>query len=266
MDARGAIDLNADLGENSPGRVVADDAAMLEVVTSANVSCGAHAGHLDGIRATLEAARARGVAVGAHPGYRDAANFGRRELPLTPLELRDEVSAQLGVLHELARGASVVVRYVKPHGAMYHAIARDAALAASFAAAVRDADDGLILLVQPGSAAVAAARGAGLDVAFEAFADRAYLPDGTLAPRTLAGAVLHDPARVAERVARLVADGTIDTIDGRRVAVDAASVCVHGDSPGAVAMATAVRARLAVEGIAVRSFTSPAPASPRTPA
>lgn len=246
------IDLNADLGENAPDRVVSDDDAMLAVVTSANVSCGAHAGTPDGIRATLSAAARRGVVVGAHPGYEDREGFGRCAIEIDPAALQESVERQLHALHALAAGTAV--RYVKPHGALYNAAVADARRAEAVVAAVRAVDPSLAVLGLPGSALLAAAERAGLATAAEAFADRGYLPSGALAPRGGAGALLHDPDAVARRVLRLVQDGVIEAVDGTAVRVRADSVCVHGDSPGAVAMATAVRALLEREGVRIVPF------------
>ncbi|GLJ62335.1 UPF0271 protein [Microbacterium barkeri] len=246
------IDLNADLGENAPDRVVSDDDAMLAVVTSANVSCGAHAGTPDGIRATLRAAARRGVVVGAHPGYEDRAGFGRRPVEIGAAALQESIERQLHDLQALADGAAI--RYVKPHGALYNDAASDPVRAAAVAAAVRAVDPRLVVLGLPAGALLAAAARAGLATAAEAFADRGYLPSGALAPRGEAGVLLHDPDVVAQRVLRLARDGEIEAVDGTVIRVRPASVCVHGDSQGAVAMATAVRALLEREGIAIAPF------------
>lgn len=251
-----SLDLNSDLGENSPERPVADDAAMLDLVTSANVSCGQHAGTPLGIKDTLAAAAERGVVVGAHPGYRDYANFGRRELQLSARELQAEVEYQLGALLGLAASVGVPVRYVKPHGALYNTIAADATQARVVAAAVRAVDPRLVVLGLAGSAGLRECDRAGLTVAAEAFADRAYTAAGTLVPRGTPGAVLSDPERVAAQVLQLVTTGTVTALDGSTVAVRADSVCVHGDSPAAVQLTATLRKRLAAAGVSFKPFVS----------
>ena len=248
------IDLNSDLGENTPDRIVSDDAAMLEIVTSANVSCGFHAGSPEGIRETLAAAVRRGVAIGAHPGYRDYENFGRIAVDIDSATLQAHVEYQLGALIGLASAVGGTVAYVKPHGALYNTIARDERQSAAVVAAVRAVDPNLVLLGLAGGVVLDVAAKAGLTVAAEAFADRAYRPDGTLVSRAEEGAVLHDPAVVAERMVRLVDEGTIRAIDGTDVRVDAQSICVHGDSAGSVAMAAETKRMLQQAGITIAPF------------
>lgn len=250
-----SIDLNSDLGENTPDRHVADDEAMLGIVTSANVACGFHAGDPAGIRRTLEQARDHGVVVGAHPGYRDYANFGRVAMDPDDATLQADVEYQIGALLGLATSAGVTVTYVKPHGALYNTIAEDSRQARVVAAAIRAIDPGLVYLGLAGSTGLGVAERAGLTTAAEAFADRAYLPDGSLMPRTQEGSVLHDPEAVAARMVRFVREGVITSADGTDVRVSADSVCVHGDSAGAVAMARAVRDALESDGIALQAFT-----------
>jgi len=252
------IDLNADLGENVPDRIVGDDEAMLRVVTSANVSCGFHAGSPEGIAATLRAAVANGVTIGAHPGYRDPANFGRLEVDIDSATLQAHVEYQLGALQALAASAGGAVKYVKPHGALYNAIARDERQAHAVVAAIRAVDPSLVLLGLAGAVVLDIAERAGLATAAEAFADRAYTPDGLLVPRTHDGAVLHDPALVAARMVRLAHEGLVEAIDGSDVAVRAESICVHGDSPGAIAMAEATRDALEAAGVTIAPFAHPA--------
>ncbi|GAA4197613.1 5-oxoprolinase subunit PxpA [Microbacterium oryzae] len=248
------IDLNSDLGENAPGRVVSDDEAMLDVVTSANVSCGAHAGTADGIRSTLAAAARRGVVVGAHPGYRDLEGFGRRSLDVDAAALQADLEGQLADLVPMAGAAGTRVRYVKPHGALYNDAVADASRARTVVAAVRAVDPTLPVLGLPGSALLDAAQRAGLGTATEAFADRGYLASGALVPRGQPGAVLHGVDEVARRMARLVRDGQVAAVDGTALRLRADSICVHGDSPGAVAMAVAVRRALEAEGIPLAPF------------
>jgi UPF0271 protein len=248
------IDLNSDLGENVPERIVADDAAMLRVVTSANVACGFHAGSPEGIRETLVEAVAGGVAIGAHPGYRDYEGFGRRELDVDDVTLQAHVEYQLGALGALAASAGGRMAYVKPHGALYNAIARDEDLARVVVAAVRAVDPSVVLLGLAGSIVLDVAERAGLATAAEAFADRAYAPDGRLVSRSDPGAVLHDPVVVAARMVRLAQEGVVEAVDGSAIAVRADSICVHGDSPGAIAMAQATRAALEAAGIEIAPF------------
>ncbi|MEQ6898668.1 5-oxoprolinase subunit PxpA [Microbacterium sp. KR10-403] len=248
------IDLNSDLGENVPERVVSDDARMLQLVTSANVSSGFHAGSPEGIRETLAAAVAGGVVIGAHPGYRDYDNFGRVDVDIDSATLQAHVEYQLGALMGLASAVGGRVAYVKPHGALYNTIAHDERRARDVVAAIRAVDDELILLGLAGSAVLDIAEASGLRTAAEAFADRAYLPDGRLVPRTQRGAVLHDSAIVAERMVRLVSDGLVQAIDGTDVRVVADSICVHGDSDGAVQMAAETKRRLQAAGIEIAPF------------
>ena len=253
-----AIDLNSDLGESFGVWAMGDDLAMLDIVTSANVACGFHAGDPAGILKTLHAAKARGVAVGAHVGYRDLAGFGRRNMDPSSEELVGDVIYQIGALQGLATAAGTRVTYVKPHGALYNTISVDRRQAEDVIAAIRAVDPTLVLMALAGSPLVAQARAAGLTVVAEAFADRAYTPDGHLVSRRQAGAVLHDPDLVAERMLRMVRDGTIEAIDGTLARIEAQSICVHGDSPGAVSMARRVRARIEASGLAVRSFSTTA--------
>lgn len=249
-----SIDLNSDLGENVPDRVVSDDASMLRLVTSANVSCGFHAGSPEGIHETLAAAVQGGVVIGAHPAYRDYENFGRTKVDIDSATLQAHVEYQLGALIGLAAAVGGRVAYVKPHGALYNTIARDERQSKDVVAAIRAIDPGLVLLGLSGGVVLDVAERAGLAVAAEAFADRAYQPDGQLVSRTEQGAVLHDPAAVAERMVRLASDGVIRAIDGTDVPVVAHSICVHGDSPGSVAMAAETRRMLEGAGITIAPF------------
>ncbi|MFC9973100.1 LamB/YcsF family protein [Spirillospora sp. NPDC127200] len=250
------IDLNADLGESFGRWELGDDDALLQVVTSANVACGFHAGDPTVLRRTCENAARRGVAIGAHTGYRDLTGFGRRFIDVPPNVLTDDVLYQLGALRQFAEVAGARVRYLKPHGALYNTIVHHEAQARAVVTAALEFDPGLPVLGLPGSAWLRLAADAGLPVVHEVFADRAYTPQGTLVPRREPGSVLRDPDEVAERCLRMAADGEIVAIDGSVVKVEAGSICVHGDSPGAVAMARAVRARLEGAGIAVEPFTA----------
>ena len=249
-----SIDLNSDLGESLGAWSMGDDAAMLDIVSSANVACGFHAGDPAGILATLKAAQARGVTVGAHVAYPDLVGFGRRNMDVASPDLVADVIYQIGALQGLAQAAGTRITYVKPHGALYNTIAHDERQARDVIAAIRAVDAGLALVALAGSPLVQWAQNAGLRVIAEAFADRAYTPQGTLVSRRDKGAVLHDSALVARRMLRLVRDGVVEAIDGSLARVQAQSICVHGDSPGAVEMARAVRKALEGDGIAVRSF------------
>ncbi|MCU1536775.1 MAG: Lactam utilization protein LamB [Humibacillus sp.] len=248
------IDLNADVGESFGAWVLGDDEAVLGVVTSANVACGFHAGDPLTLRRACRYAAERGVAVGAQVGYRDLAGFGRRFIDVAPDELEAEIAYQTGALDALARIEGTRVSYVKPHGALYNAVVDHEEQAAAVVAAVRAVDPTLPLLGLPGSAVLRLATEAGLRAVPEAFADRAYTAEGQLVPRSQAGAVLHDPQEVATRTVRLVAEGVVTAVDGSEVEVAAESVCIHGDTPGAVAMAVAVRAALESAGVELRSF------------
>lgn len=248
------IDLNSDLGESLGAWTMGDDAAMLSIVSSANVACGFHAGDPVVMLATLREAKAHGVTVGAHVSYRDLVGFGRRPMDVPHAELVGDVLYQIGALQAMARAAGTEVRYVKPHGALYNTIAKDERQARSVIEAVKAAGDGLALVVLAGSRQAQWARDAGLRVIEEAFADRGYTPQGELVSRREPGAVLHDPALVAQRMLQLVQHGTVQANDGSTVKVRADSICVHGDSPGAVAMARAVREHLQAAGVQIRSF------------
>ncbi|PST46873.1 hypothetical protein CPA40_04020 [Bifidobacterium callitrichos] len=251
-----SIDMNSDMGESFGRWRLGDDEALLTVVSSANIACGFHAGDPSVMRRTLANAAANGVAVGAHVAYRDLAGFGRRYVDETPDELTADVMYQLAALEGMARAAGTHVSYVKPHGALYNRIVADEAQAGAVVEAIRGIDPELGILTLPGSAVGRIAETAGLRVFHEAFADRAYTPEGTLVSRRLPGAVISDPVVVAERVSRMVLDGTVVAIDGTVVPIAADSVCVHGDSPAAVTMARAIRERLIADGVTVRAFTA----------
>lgn len=253
------VDLNADLGEGFGAWTLGDDDALLELVTSANVACGFHAGDPTVLRRTCERAVDRGVVIGAQVGYRDLAGFGRRFIDVEPGELTNDVLYQLGALEAFARVAGTQVRYVKPHGALYTAIVHHRAQAEAVVEAVLRYDPSLPVLGLPGSVWLESAHAAGLTAVPEAFADRAYTPDGTLVSRREPGAVLHDPDEVAERTVRMVTRQEVAATDGSLVAVQARSVCVHGDSEGAVAMALAVRRGLQEAGVRVAAFAGDDP-------
>ena len=248
------IDLNSDLGESFGAWTMGDDAALLEIVTSANVACGFHAGDPAGILQTLREAARRGVSIGAHVAYPDLSGFGRRNMDVASADLQAGVIYQIGALQALARVAGTQVRYVKPHGALYNTIAHDRRQATDVIEAVKAADDRLALVVLAGSPLAGWAREAGLTVVAEAFADRGYTPEGTLVSRREPGAVLHDADQVAARMLRLVREGVVEAVDGSLAKVEADSICVHGDSPDAVAMARAVRRVLADAGVTLAPF------------
>lgn len=249
-----SIDLNSDVGESFGNWSFGDDAAIFESVSSANVACGFHAGDPIGIMATCQAALEAGVTVGAHPGYRDLAGFGRRFIDMAPAELTADVVYQIGAVQATALAAGTAVRYVKPHGALYNTVAHHPQQAAAVVAAIQAVDPTLPLMVLPNSEIQRQAEAAGLRTVAEVFADRAYNPDGTLVSRREPGAVLHNPDDVVEHVLRLANDGVVRATDGSLVPVRADSICLHGDTPGAVAMARKVRAVLEDAGITIESF------------
>ena len=255
-----SIDLNSDLGESLGAWTMGDDAAMLSIVSSANVACGFHGGDPVGILATLRQARDNGVTVGAHVSYRDLVGFGRRNMDVSHAELVGDVIYQIGALQGLAAAAGTTVRYVKPHGALYNTIAHDKKQAAAVIEALQTLGGQLALVVLAGSPLAQWARDAGLTVIAEAFADRGYTPQGTLVSRREPGALLHDPAVVADRMLQMVQHGTVQANDGSTVQIQAESICVHGDNPAAVAIARALRERLVAAGVQIRSFMDKADA------
>jgi UPF0271 protein len=248
------IDLNSDLGESFGPWTMGDDAAMLAIVTSANVACGGHASDPETMFRTLSEAAARGVVVGAHPGYADREGFGRRVIPMAPAEIGRMVAAQVGALAGVAAVAGTEVRYVKPHGALGNLAADDRAVAEAIVAAVRSLPGHLAILAISGTELELAARATGAEVYSEVFADRAYLPTGRLVPRSQPGAVLHDAEEAAARLIGFVESGRMPVIGGDPIPLAVQSICVHGDSPGAVQMARVVRQRLEASGVTVASF------------
>ncbi|TDB75376.1 LamB/YcsF family protein [Micromonospora sp. KC723] len=248
------MDLNADLGEGFGIWRLGDDEALLDLVTSANVACGFHGGDPSTMHRVCAAAAERGVAVGAQVGYRDLAGFGRRRIEYAFADLRDEVTYQLGALDAFCRLFRTRVRYLKPHGALYHAAAVDESQAAALVAAVSGYDHELPILCAPGSTLAQLAAGAGLPVVAEGFADRNYLPNGALVPRTAPGALVTDPEQVAARAVRMATEHTIVAVDGSVIPCQVASICLHGDSPGAVAAAALVRGALVDAGVTPKPF------------
>ncbi|MFF6950411.1 LamB/YcsF family protein [Streptomyces iakyrus] len=249
-----SIDLNADLGEGFGRWRLTDDERLLSVVTSANVACGFHAGDAVTMRRVCELAAERGVRIGAQVSYRDLAGFGRRAMDVPPAELAAEVAYQIGALEVFARAAGARVAYVKPHGALYNRVVRDEEQAAAVVDGVLLADAALPVLGLPGSRLLELAGKAGLPVVTEAFADRAYTDAGTLVPRTLEGAVVTDPDAVVERSLGLARSGEVVSRSGTRIGVRARSLCLHGDTPGAVELARRVRERLEASGVRVEAF------------
>ena len=248
------IDLNSDLGEGFGNWTLGDDAALLEIVTSANIACGFHAGDPTILRRVCEQAVAGGVVIGAQVGYRDLAGFGRRFIDVHPDDLVNDVIYQIGALDGLARVAGDRVRYVKPHGALYNRIVHDDAQAAAVVAAVQAYDPSLPVLGLPGSAWLRLAAEAGLTTVREAFADRGYTSSATLVPRSQPGALITEADEVANRVVRMITDGVVQSVDGSDVNVAAQSVCVHGDSPDAVGMARRIREAILERGITLEAF------------
>lgn len=248
------LDLNSDLGEGFGAWPLGDDEALLDVVTSANVACGFHAGDPSVLRRVTERAAERGVAIGAQVGYRDLAGFGRRFIDMDPHDLANDVIYQIGALDGFARIAGSAVRYVKPHGALYNAVVSHAEQAAAVVDAVRRYDPTLPILGLPGSELVRRAEEAGLTVVLESFADRAYTPEGTLVSRREPHAVVRDPDEVVERSVRMALEGAVRAVDGSVLTLRPQSLCVHGDTPGAVDLARRVRKALTDAGVSVRSF------------
>lgn len=252
---RAALDLNCDLGEGVGVWRLGDDDALLEVVSSANVACGFHAGDASTMRRVCAEALKRGVTVGAQVSYRDLVGFGRRFIDVEPSQLADEVLYQIGALDACARAAGTRVGYVKPHGALYNATVHHIAQARAVVEGVRAFGE-LAVLGLPGSELLAAVEAGGLEPVPEAFADRGYTPEGTLVPRSRPGALLESSERVVARAARLALEGEIVAVDGTILPVEARSLCLHGDTPGAVEMARAVRRELGRRGVAVRPFVA----------
>ena len=248
------MDLNADLGESFGAYTLGDDEALLDLVTSASVACGFHAGDPMVMTRTVAAAVERGVVIGAHVGYPDLRGFGRRALALEPAQLRADVVYQIGALDGIARSLGTRVRYVKAHGALYNTAAADPAVAATLVDGVRAFDPALAILCLPGSAVAARCAETGSRFVAECFADRAYTPGGVLVPRTAPGAVIDDPQAVAARAVSMATTGVVEAIGGATVEVRADSICVHGDTPGASALARAVRAALVQAGVTLEPF------------
>lgn len=262
-----SVDLNADVGEGAggdsaagaPGAAGGDRAAgdevLLDLVTSASVACGVHGGDPGTMRRTVEAAARRGVVVGAHPSYPDREGFGRRPMDIAPAQVTTEVRHQVEALDSLARRCGTRVRYVKPHGALYHRMADDEECALAVADALRQVGD-LVLLAPAGSRTLGLVASTGVRIATEAFADRAYRPDGRLAPRGAAGSVLTDPGEAVRQAVAIAVDHRVRAVDGTTIDLDASSICVHGDTPGAGMLARRVREALESAGVTLLPFVT----------
>ena len=248
------IDINSDMGESFGAYSIGHDAGLFRSITSANVAAGFHAGDPSVLRETIRSAKKHGVAVGAHPGFPDLVGFGRRELNVTPKEAEDMVLYQVAAVAGVAAAEGVKVQHVKPHGALFNMAVRNAELAAAIARAVAAINPKLILFGLPGSEILKAGRAAGLPVAAEVFADRAYEPDGSLASRRKPGSVIHDPDAVVARAVRMAKDRTVVAIDGSIVQLEADTMCVHGDTPGSDDLAAKIRAGLEAAGVTVKAI------------
>lgn len=246
------IDLNCDLGESFGRYTLGEDEAMMQLITSANIACGFHAGDPNVMARTVNLAKHYQVTVGAHPSFPDLQGFGRRQMGLTPQEIANSICYQIGALEAFVRIAKLELMHIKPHGALYNLAAQDFAAANAIAQAVLAFNPGLILVGLAGSALTRAGEAAGLQIAHEAFPDRAYLPDGQLMPRSQEGAVITAPEAVAENALRLVKEGV--EVGGEHVWID--TLCLHGDNPQAVENARAVRTTLEDEGVEIRSLES----------
>lgn len=253
------IDINSDIGEGFGPWRLAPDEDLMPLISSANIACGFHAGDPATIERTVHLARDNSVGVGAHPGYPDRVGFGRRTIAATPDEIRTDVLYQIGAIAAFCRAAGTELQHVKAHGALYNHAVRDAATAEAIARAVWQYDRDLLFFVLPGSELEAAGEAAGLRLAREAFADRGYMPDGSLVPRSRPEAIVHDPDVVVQRMTRLVKEGVIEAIDGSELAFGADTICIHSDTPTALEIARALREGFDAAGILVR----PVGASPR---
>ncbi len=248
------IDLNSDLGEGFGPWGMGDDETMLSIVTSANIACGGHASDPETMFKTLTLAKENGVSVGAHPGYNDREGFGRRVIPMSPTEVGRMVVAQIGALQAMAKMVGTEVSYVKAHGALANLAARDANVAQAMVQAIRDIDPDLTILAISGTQVEQVCKAKGHRVYSEIFADRGYLSNGQLVPRGQDGAMIHDPTQAADRLLTMLDTGLMPVIDGDPIPLDAHSICVHGDSPSAVAMAQEIRNQLRAAGISIQNF------------
>ena len=248
------VDLNSDIGESFGAYKMGDDSAVMDAITSANVACAFHAGDPLVMKKTVEICAGKGVAVGAHPGYPDLVGFGRREMKCTPEEEYADCLYQIGALSAFCCVNGLSLQHVKPHGAMYNQAAKDPKLAIAIAQAVKDSGKDVILMGLANSEFEKAAKELGIPFAAEAFADRGYMPDGSLVPRSQPGAIIHDVDAAAKRVVRMVTEGTVEAVDGTVINFRPHSICMHGDTPEAVDMAKAVRAALEGSGVKVTNL------------
>jgi len=248
------IDINSDVGESFGAYTIGHDAGLMRSITSANIAAGFHGGDPSVLRETIRQAKTHGVAIGAHPGFPDLVGFGRRELNVTPKEAEDFVLYQVAAVAGVAAAEGATLQHVKPHGALFNMAVRNAELSAAIARAVAAIDRSLILFGLPGSEILNAGRAAGLRVAAEVFADRAYEPDGSLASRRKPGSVIHDPDAVVARAVRMATDRTVVATDGSVVKLDADTMCVHGDTPGSDDLAAKIRAGLEAAGVTVKAI------------
>jgi len=249
------MDINSDLGESEESLANGADFELMRYITSANVACGGHAGDERTMRETVRMAQELGVAAGAHPGYPDRANFGRIESPLSIAEIEATVRDQIAALAEVAASLGVRLAHCKPHGALYHAANKSAEVAAAIGRAVLESDEQLVMVGQAGSSTLTLWESMGLSCAAEAFADRAYEPDGILRKRTLAGALLDDPAKAAAQAVDIATRNTVVATDGSELKVDAETVCIHSDTPGSALIARAVNEALKKSGVLVRALS-----------
>lgn len=245
------IDLNSDLGEGFGPFQVGADSALFPLISSANIACGYHGGDARMMEMTVARAVAAGVGIGAHPGFPDRLGFGRRAMQCTPAEIRADVIYQIGSLAAFCAAAGTFMQHVKAHGALYNQAVHDPQVATAIAEAVAAVDPGLLFFAIPGSELAIAGERAGLTVFREAFADRAYLVDGSLVPRSRPGAVIEDHELVASRMVRLVREGVVETIDGETIAMEADTICIHSDTPTAIDLAEAITRRFAIEGVVI---------------
>ena len=248
------IDLNADVGESFGPYTIGHDAGLMASITSANIAAGFHGGDPSVLRETIRLAVARGIAIGAHPGFPDLAGFGRRELRVTPREAEDFILYQIAAVAGVAAAEGGTLHHVKAHGALFNMAARDPGLAGALARAVAAFDRSRVWFALPGSAMVVAARTAGITVALEVFADRAYEADGHLASREKSGAVIHDPAAVVARAVRMVTDRALVSLDGSVLPIEADTICIHSDTPAADRLAADLRSALEAAGVTVKAF------------
>ena len=245
------VDLNSDLGESFGAYTIGLDSEVIAHVSSANVACGFHAGDPLVMAKTVAAAAARGVAVGAHPGYPDLIGFGRRNMVCTPAEVKEYVRYQMGALMAYTASFGMKLQHVKPHGSMYNMAAKDPALSMAIAEAIAEVDKDVILMGLAGSCMLEAGKKLGLRTAGEVFADRAYQADGTLVPRSKPGAVIHDKQEAIARTLRMVCEGRVTAITGEDIAIEAHSICVHGDNPSAVEFVKNIRRELEAKGVVI---------------